>query len=115
MTVFVLLLTTVSTTPVANHNWRRVLDIGGVPKIGIVDNGGKLSTSANDASCNLSPLSMTPAVPAFTTPATTTCNYREEGLGQTHRLPTLPPLLLRIGKAGKNNLNEELTPSSRLG
>ncbi len=36
--------------------------------------------------------------------------------GQNHRMPTLPPHLpLRVAKAGRNYLNEEIIPSSPLG
>jgi hypothetical protein len=33
----------------------------------------------------------------------------------THRMPTSPPLPLRVAKAGRNHLNEEITPLLPLG
>ncbi len=77
----------------------------------IVVTGGKLSTSANEVT--LPPASMTPAMPALTTPATTTSEYRDEGLDQTHSVPTPPSLPL--GKAGKSFEGGNYPPSSPTG
>ncbi len=36
--------------------------------------------------------------------------FSEKKLGVEHRVPTPPPLPLRVGKAGRNNLSKEITP-----